>query len=94
MCAVPGVMAALPFCIMRSVPQMAMGTMGAPVDCAMWNGPRLNGSRRPVRERVPSKKMRCESPDWIASTSAVAVAFDRDELTHAHRRAEHRDAHQ
>ena len=39
---------------LSKVPSMVTGMIGTPESIARWNGPFLNGSRRPSLERVPS----------------------------------------
>ena len=68
--AVPGWMAAEPLRIMRSVPEMAMGTSRAPVCWARKKGPFLKALRRPSLERVPSGK----TVMWYPSARALAAA--------------------
>ena len=68
--------------ITSSVPLSATGTTGAWALMAITNPPFLNGSRSPVRARVPSGAIRNESParsrSAAASTDAMAlVRFPR-----------------
>ena len=57
---------------------MATGTMGACASMAMMKPPFLNGSRCPLRLRVPSGKIRNELPARIDSAPRrIEVAFAR-----------------
>src|SRR5687768_8783092 len=69
----------LPLRIAALAPLMATGTTGTCASIAITNPPFLNGSRSPVRLRVPSGKMRNELParSDSAPREIEASAFSR-----------------
>ena len=71
----------LPFRMAFLAPVIATGTMGTWALSAMMKPPFLNGSRAPVRLRVPSGKMRNELPAPSAGVLTKTLKAKGDKAT-------------
>src|SRR5712671_2638839 len=62
---------------------MVMGTIGALLSKAKWNGPFLKGSNLPSGDRVPSGKMVMFTPSFntLTADSMLAIAASRFALS-------------